>query len=249
MARSDKNDSNGRLNIATHRELLANRKHIAARLEASQDIAALLMLNPVLALREVGVDLTPEIADHVLRSLRHPPKVDVWRTQLEESLQKELGERARPNDPDWLATTLFTKLALAPVNVADHKPVYVDPLAGDREWIASQRPKVPVFTGTTAEPVHGTTVGVAPDKPTLRRLDLASPVPPLEPASGPPARLSLEELWFYKDASPVARELLELGIIEKSSLSIHSGDSFRKIKSGAPNAFTDWIDSVRFTRR
>jgi hypothetical protein len=249
MARTGTNDSNGRLHIATHRELLANRKQIAARLEAAQDVAALLMLNPVLALREVGVDLAPEIADHVLRSLRHPPQVDVWRTKLEESLQKELGERARPNEPDWLATTLFTKLGVGPLNVADNKPVYVDPLAGDREWIASLRPKVPVFTGTTAQPVHGTTVGVAPDKPTLRRLDLAAPVPALEAASSPPATLSLEDLWFYKDVSPVARELLELGIIEKSALSIHSGDSFRKINGGAPNAFTDWIDSVRFAGR
>lgn len=247
MARVDKGNSNDRLLIVTHRELLAKRKVIAARLEASQGIAVLLMLNPVLALREIGVDLSTEIADHVLRSLRHPPHVDAWRTKLEKSLQKDLSERARPNDAQWLATTLFTRLGLFPMMIGRHKPVYVDPLAGDREWIASLRPSIPKFAGTTAEAVHGTTVGVAPDKPTLRRLDLEARVPPLEPASKPPSALSLEELWFYKDASPIARALLELGIIEKSALSIHSGESFRKIKGGAPNAFTDWIDAVRFS--
>jgi TnpA family transposase len=78
-------------------------------------------------------------------------------------------------------------------------------------------------------------------------MDLDAPLPSLKPAKKAPKTISLETLYFYKDSHPLARDLLELGIIERRSFPIHSADSYRKIKTGEkPNAFHSWIKALRF---
>lgn len=236
-----------RLSVTTHRALAAKRREIAARIDARPDVSALFFINPVLALKEVGVDLSPEIADHVLRALRHPPAAAARRAELETSLREELGEAPKVDDERWLARVVFERLRVQPLATRGHHPAHVDPIAGDRALIAALRPAIPAFTGATATPPHGMTIHVAPHRATVRRLDIDAPVPELPPVDVPPKTLAHETLWFYKDAHPVVRDLFELGIIEGSALPIHSGDSYRQIKDGTkPNAFAAWIKSVRF---
>lgn len=243
----DDDATTSRLSVTKHRDLIGRQRAIVARIEASPDAGALFFINPVLALKDVGVDLSPEMADHVLRALRHPQAQATRRTELETSLRKALGEEPQPNDAKWLARTLFQKLHVKPLATEGHQPAYVDPAAADAALIASMRPKIPKLETPTAVPVHGTSVQLAPYRPTVRRIDLGAPVPALAPAKHVPAEVSLETLWFYKDANATARDLLELGVIAKSALPVHSGDSYRRIKDGTkPNAFKSWITSVRF---
>jgi hypothetical protein len=78
-------------------------------------------------------------------------------------------------------------------------------------------------------------------------MDLDAELPPLPSASAAPKKLSLEELYFYKESHPVARQLLELGIVQRQAFPIHSADSYRRIKRGEKsNAFRGWIRGIRF---
>src|ERR1035437_1547099 len=55
------------LKIHSHRALADGQKEIARRLEATPEIAQLLLINPVCAFQDVGVEVSSEIASHIDR--------------------------------------------------------------------------------------------------------------------------------------------------------------------------------------
>lgn len=235
-----------RLEISTHTAFAAKRGEIFRRFDAHPDLSVLFLINPVLALKEVGVELDREVSHHLLRGIQHPPKARQRRDELERELEERLGESPRPTDAVWLAATLFGKLQVQPRVIRGRQPVYADPLDPEAvERLQALRPARRKRRG--GKPPAGTRVSVRAAVPTVRRLDLDAELPELKPAARAPKRLTVEGLYFYKDAHPVARQLLELAIFQNRAFPIHTAATYRAIKKGEkPNAFRGWIRSIRF---
>lgn len=236
------------LAVGSHRELVVRQPEIVRRLHAHPELALMLFVNPVLALRDFGIELGPEMVDHVLRSLQHPPRLRARRDELEASLTKALGRPPQPNDPEWLASALFGQLQLPALDTSGHEPVYRSPLPPEAiERLEQLRPRFRNERGDRPRRFGGMVVRLKEWHPTARRLDLDAPIPELPWASAAPTSLTLEELYFYKDMSPVARDLLELGIIRRRAFPVQSADAYRRIKRGEKaNAFRGWITALRF---
>ncbi|NUO10048.1 MAG: hypothetical protein HUU08_15480 [Candidatus Brocadia sp.] len=232
--------------INSHRALAAKQEEIAARFEKYPEIARLLFINPVLAFLDLKIELSDKMSHHVLHTIQHSTATRERRLELEERLQKAAGEPPKPNNAEWASNFLFDSLKLQPLSVGQKQPKYhnernlaiVARLKKLRTQPGKSKYARRISTGM------GFRIGW---KNTLRQLDLESPVPKLKPASKKPKTVPFEELYFYKESHPLARDLLELSIIYQRSFPIHTGDSYRKIKSGAKsNPFSSWIKAVRF---
>ena len=238
------------INIEKHRQLAGNQREIFERVNANPEASALFLINPALALKELGVTLSPEMTHHVLSAARHPPAVLKRRQELEESLKETLKEEPQPNNPQWVSDLLFKRLKLQPLNTANQEPKYLEPLnAPILRHLQEKRPKLR-RAAPGRRPLKGTVLGVATWRPAVRRLDLNAKLPQLETLQQAPSAITLEELYFYKDSHPTARVVLELGIIQRRGFPVHSADSFRKIRKGEKkNAFHTWIKQVRFSEK
>jgi hypothetical protein len=220
------------LKVESERELLLMARTLAPRVAENPEFSVLLLANPVLALKAYGIELSPALADHVLRSLRHPRATRERRAALEASLEKELGEVPRPTDPAWLARLVFERRKLTPKDVNGLSPVYGAELFDSAIKRLDARRPAPTSRYPGVRRLQGSMgLKVAPVRPALRRLDLKAPVPPTKPARSAPKALSLEEAWFYKD-DPVVAEALELGQIARRALPFRTPDEFRKLQSG-----------------
>jgi hypothetical protein len=88
--------TNGPLAINTHKDLLRNMRAISNRLNDSPELARMLLVNPILALEDAGVELTPEVKEHIMDSLRFPPSLVKRREELELELHDELSALGVP---------------------------------------------------------------------------------------------------------------------------------------------------------
>jgi hypothetical protein len=149
-----------------------------------------------------------------------------------------------------VSEVLFKRLKLKPLDTSNREPYYTEPLNAEIvRHLQEKRPKLRQVP-PNQRGLSGTVLKVATWRPAVRRMDLSAKLPELQTQTLIPAGLKLEELYFYKDSHPVARDLLELGIIQRRGFPIHSADSFRKIKKGEkPNAFYTWIKDVRFSEK
>jgi hypothetical protein len=248
MADLRETEPGDKLFLDSHRKLAAAQQEIANRLEANQDIARLLLVNPLCAFQDVGVEVSPEIASHILHTLHNSPEAATRREALQNKLRAVTDERPQPLNPEWVANFLFHKLKLQPLQTGGATPVYkptVDPAiaAGQLASIPKLNisPKLP-------HPDHGTSFVFDTIKPGVRHLDLDTPAPKLPGADEIPTSVDLTALYFYKDIDARAHDLLELGLIETQSTQISTPDTYRKIKAGElPNPFGTWITSIRFT--
>ena len=237
------------IEIKSHRGLITHQREIFRRLNHNPELAKRLLLNPVLAFREVGVKTTPKIAQHILRAIQFTPRLRARYNELQASLKEATGRKPRPNDPQWVSRFLFEELGLQPLDTAGHQPTYMPPLnAPALERLQALRPKRRQRYGDeNHRPGKPSFLRVQLQPPAVRRFDLDAALPSLEPAAEPPPAVTREELYFYRDSHPLARDLLELGMIEQRSFRIQSSDSYRKIKDGRKvNAFHTWVKSVRF---
>ena len=217
-------------------------------LNANPELAPMLFVNPVLAMEEAGVKLSRPMVHHILSRLRHPPALRERREVLEASLRETLGGTPQPNNSAWLAKTLFEKLKLQPVETHDLSPIY-KPLrdAKTEKRLQALRPKR-TQRYTQLPRHHGPSRLQVKEQPgSVRRMDLEATLPALKPAKQTPKRVTLEMLYFYKDVNPVARDLLELAIIQRRGLRLNSRYSYRLIKEGKrANVFHRWFRQVRF---
>src|SRR5690606_15830881 len=115
--------------VKSHRELVAMARTLAPRIQQNPEFSVMLLANPVLALKQYGIELSKEMQHHVLETLRHPPKLRARRKELEASLESALGERARPNDQAWMARLVFEVRELAPLDTSGAAPAYRSALA------------------------------------------------------------------------------------------------------------------------
>lgn len=234
--------------ITTHRGLITEQQKIFKRFNENPEISRLLFINPVLAFKELNVELSPKIAAHVLHTLQHNAPDRERRTELEEKLRAELGEPPQPNNPAWLSRIVFEKLKLTPLQTRGRQPAFRPPLNEEiLKRLQELRPKPRRPEPPLLGPGLGTGVRVGVWTPSIRRIDLDAPAPTLPQAAKQPKTLSLEGLFFYKDLNPIAHDLLELGLIQKRGFNFHSSASYRKIRSGQKyNAFYSWIKYVQF---
>lgn len=234
------------LHLTTHRDLIDRQPELFQRFNDHPELANLLLINPVLAFKEVGVTMSREIAHHVLHTRQHPPRQRQRRDELEAKLTEALGEKPQPENEAWNSRLLFKLLKLKPLATRGRRPEYQAPMNTDAiKRLEALRPKRQRRDKTDRQ--SGSFIRVNIDRPAVRRLDLSAELPKLKPAKRPPKTVSLNTLYFYKDSHPLVRDVLELGMIKARSFPVHSGDSYRQIKSGKKrNAFRTWISSVRF---
>ena len=238
------------IEIEKHRQLVGNQREIFQRINTNPELSKLFFINPAMALKELGINLSPDMTHHVLGAVRHPPGLLTRRHELEQKLKEALNDEPQPNKPEWLSEVLFKRLKLTPLDTSNQEPKYLEPLNAEIvRHLQSKRPKLRK-RATGRRPLSGTVLGVATWRPAVRRLDLNAKLPQLNTQKQTPSAINLEELYFYKDSHPLAHDLLELGIIQRRGFPIHSGDSFRKIKKGEKrNAFNTWVKQVRFSEK
>ena len=236
------------LDASSHKRLAVAVREVSRRIAEHPEYSVMLAVNPAMALEAYGVKLTPEMRDHVLRSLKHPEAVKTRREELEASLEKALGEPPRPEDPAWMARILFERLKLTPLDTYGREPTYEPPLnATILDRLAPLRPKPKIKYPPPRHKPITSSVGVTPWTEKAPFLDLNAKAPDLPLAKTAPAEVPLEAAWFYKDKDPVAHDLVELGQIRRTGLVFHTPDRFRKIAAGeTPNVFRSWFRSVRF---
>lgn len=239
------------LKISSHVALAGRQKEIAARVAAAPDLGVMLLINPVLALEQLGVKLSPEIAHHILHAIQHPTALRARRDELQAKLKEALGEPAQPTVATWNRHLLFELRNLMPLMIGEKLPVYHPPLG--QEESAKLHALRPAATQRYPQPrllSPRNRVASVPWKESLRRIDLTAAAPKLPPARKPPEQVPLEDLWFYKDQDELVRDALELGVIQRRAFPVQSPDSFRKIlERQKSNAFLAWIRSVRFNPR
>jgi hypothetical protein len=248
-------DETGVLRIDEQRGLIEHRKAIAARLQAHPGAIRMLIINPVMAFKDAGIELSPAVANHVLHAIQYPPEVRAERTRLESELKATLGKTAEPTDPTWLAVTVFGQLGVTPLDIGDAQPAYRSSFTAEElAALGSLLPTRGVVTLPAPDPTPVIS-GVAPvamsfEPKTVQLLDLDAPVPAFPPAASAPSELSLTDLWFYKDAASVLRPLLSLGIIISSGVAIYSSSQYRKIRDGeAQSELLMWINAVQVPSR
>lgn len=239
-----------RITIDTHRDLVANAREIARRVQSSPDFSVMFLSNPVLALEEYGIKLSREMQHHVLETLRHPPRLRARRKELEERLEAELGAPAKPTDAAWMAALVFKTRKMAPRDIENREPVYKPPLNAEAiARLQSARPKGGKRYPAERRLPMTMTLAVAPPKQTIRRMDLDAPLPGLEPAEAEQETLSLEQAWFYKD-DQIVRDAVELGQIMRRGFPFRTPAEFREIAAGdRVDAFRMFIRSVELKGR
>lgn len=233
------------IRITSHRELAVKSGEVAARVSADPEFSVMFLSNPVLALEAYGIKLSKEMQHHVLTSLRHPEALANRREELESKLQESLGEPAKPTDPKWMANLVFEVRAIAPRQIGKREPAYKEPINADSiKRLQGKRPKGgPRYSADRRLPVRFS-LKLARPKSAIRRMDLDAELPTLKPRARPPARLTLEEAWFYKD-DPVVRDAVELGQIMRRGFPFRTPAEFRKIEAGElVDGFRRFVRSV-----
>jgi len=235
--------------IGSHRQLIGLQREIFKRLNANPQLAALMLINPALALQDIGFKASREITHHMLHTLQHPPQLRQRREYLEQKLKQALQEKPRPNDAKWVKKILFVKLQIQPLNTQGLTPQYIEPIdsqAIERLQALRPKPRGQRYQEASAS-AGGTAITLMPVPARVRRLDLDAVLPELQPTNEILDSIGLETLYFYKDSHPLVRDVLELGIIQQQSFPIQTADSYRQIKKGKKNnAFYAWIDEVHF---
>jgi hypothetical protein len=79
-----------RLSLTTERDLRNNIRNICQRLNDTPDLARMLLVNPILAFEDAGIEMTPEVKQHIIDALRFPPSLQKRRAELEKELGHEL---------------------------------------------------------------------------------------------------------------------------------------------------------------
>ena len=146
---------------------------IVKRLSEDRDFMVRAMANPVLAIAELGFELTPEVAREVERRARFSDAARTRLASIEGKLFEAAGERFDPESDEDLQRVLFVRLKLPrPSGLVSLAPPPVRPLDG---------PRIVVKENTPGGRKGGKTARRRFD---ARRAESASPTDPLEQLRG-----------------------------------------------------------------
>jgi len=76
--------------LKAERDLRKNIRNINQRLNDHPDIARLILINPILALQEINIELSAEVKQHIMDSLRFPPTWIAKKEKVEQELKEAL---------------------------------------------------------------------------------------------------------------------------------------------------------------
>lgn len=110
--------TNERIVIEIERDLRKNIRNINQRFNDNPDIAQLVLINPILALQEIGVELSQTAKQHVMDSLRFPSgwieKRDKLASELHEEFSKYHIAEKLPLSNNTRANILFNIIKIKP---------------------------------------------------------------------------------------------------------------------------------------
>lgn len=100
--------------IASWEELRARSGEIVAAMEGDERLKLAAAANPLLALLELGYQISDEARPAILDRLRLPPETAKRRAELREEIARHSGQAIDPDNLDDLRKLLFKKLKLQP---------------------------------------------------------------------------------------------------------------------------------------
>ncbi len=77
--------------IASRADLRKNMRAISTRLNDNPELARLILVNPILAFEDAGVQMTSEVKQHIMDTLRFPKRLMERKAQLETEIGDALG--------------------------------------------------------------------------------------------------------------------------------------------------------------
>jgi len=131
------------IEVASHRDLGRHRRVINERFNNDPEMARLLLVNPIYAMEDIGVRMTPEIRDHIIETLRFPSRLKERLATLENELQtgfQEVGFAEKlPLNGEQRARLVFEVLKLQPAEpeaARAMEPKQLQPYSGEHELLA-----------------------------------------------------------------------------------------------------------------
>ena len=110
----------GPITINVERDLRKNMRTISQRLNANPELAKLVLINPILVLEDLDVQLSNEVKNHVMESLRFPPALVKRRDALGSELKKDLAALNIHHELTFTnkqrAELVFRKLKISPLS-------------------------------------------------------------------------------------------------------------------------------------
>ncbi len=107
--------------IGAHRDLRKNIRNISKRFNENPGLARLLIVNPILAFEDVGVQMSPKVKQHIMDRLRFPPLLREREKKLEAELKEDLSRHKisckLPLTAELRAHLFFHVLKLTPLQV------------------------------------------------------------------------------------------------------------------------------------
>ena len=104
--------------VNVERDLRKNMREISLRLNANQNLARLVLINPILVLEDLGVTLSKEVKTHIMDTLRFPPALvkrrDALAIELKEDLAKLNIHHKLPFTNQQRAALVFHTLKIQP---------------------------------------------------------------------------------------------------------------------------------------
>jgi hypothetical protein len=108
------------ISVNSERDMRQHMRAICQRFNDNPHLARLVLVNPILALEDVGVQLAPEIKDHIMQALRFPPRLEERKAELETDIKAELAKLKVPAElpltPARRSQLLFQVLKLPPLS-------------------------------------------------------------------------------------------------------------------------------------
>jgi hypothetical protein len=105
--------------VESHSHFRRYMREIVNRLNNTPEIARLVLVNPIYALRDINVRLSKEMEQHIFQTFTSPPAKQRRLTELETQIQPELdklsGKPRIPSTPQERADLLFRSLGVTPL--------------------------------------------------------------------------------------------------------------------------------------
>lgn len=119
--------------VETHRDLRANIRAICERVNSDPELARLILVNPILAFEDAGVEMSAQVKQHIRKTLGRPRRLEKRKESLAKELETELGElgiESIPKEPAARAALLFDSLGLEPMKTSHRKQLSLRELEG-----------------------------------------------------------------------------------------------------------------------
>lgn len=107
------------IHVESHHDFRGHMVEIVNRLNNTPEIAKLVLVNPIYALRDINVTLSKEMEQHIFKTFSSPPAKQKRLTELEAQIKPELeklpGKPAIPSTPEHNAEFVFRTLGIPPL--------------------------------------------------------------------------------------------------------------------------------------